>query len=501
MKITRRDLDSAIIEKLDLLDNVAATYDENNPDGFVSYGKAGFYFKKTNDTFLKKVFNEDEIVALEEALVNPAKNVRSSALLDMRDDKTYFNAATKNFLHNIGLKHRLSTQDAIKVFESGRYLAILFKSGKLTLVSADGSREINLLNSLKEQFALSSVIGVYDIVDIKDSDNIIVVATRNNGIYKITLDSELKYEQLVELSDVRSIEITPTKMLFVAADGLCGLYNLSTGLRAERFLNIKNDTQVPVDSIIDNSGNIFVIATTLGANNLDNMLHSWMIDAAGVAYNCKDSSMPRNPIDRRFQPMFMRADGDFIYVAGLFKEERVFVWKYCISKMEMESTVFDLELDEFTGFMAVGGNYLILSKNMIYVFGEEKLSLKLSVNCSKFVLFNGAILVLTSEGLYELALPKFVAEPKQLLFNIMSASEPCNNIDIAVLGAGRAERISIIDADTKKEIQPSYYMVYDGKSIIKLMNCKSLKLQLKISVSQTSALKGIVVKQNRMFLR
>ena len=80
-------------------------------------------------------------------------------------------------------------------------------------------------------------------------------------------------------------------------------------------------------------------------------------------------------------------------------------------------------------------------------------------------------------------------------------AEPCNNIDICVIGGTRAERVSIIDAETKKEISPSFYMVYDGKAIIKLMNCKSLKLQMKISVSQTSHLKGIVVKENRMFLR
>ena len=42
--------------------NVKTTFEENS-DGFVSYGPSGFYFKKTNDTFLKKVYTEDEIVA------------------------------------------------------------------------------------------------------------------------------------------------------------------------------------------------------------------------------------------------------------------------------------------------------------------------------------------------------------------------------------------------------------------------------------------------------
>ena len=78
MKITRKELDASIIAKLDQLDNVKTTFDENASDGFVSYGPNGFYFKKTNDTFLKKVFTEDEIVDLEESLLSTRRNIRSS---------------------------------------------------------------------------------------------------------------------------------------------------------------------------------------------------------------------------------------------------------------------------------------------------------------------------------------------------------------------------------------------------------------------------------------
>ena len=48
MKITRRDLDVDVLNKLDCLDKVKDTFDENNPDGFISYNpKSGFYFKKS----------------------------------------------------------------------------------------------------------------------------------------------------------------------------------------------------------------------------------------------------------------------------------------------------------------------------------------------------------------------------------------------------------------------------------------------------------------------
>ena len=47
-------------------------------DGFVSYGQMAFILRKTNDTFLKKVFTEDEIVDLEESLLFNKRNIKSS---------------------------------------------------------------------------------------------------------------------------------------------------------------------------------------------------------------------------------------------------------------------------------------------------------------------------------------------------------------------------------------------------------------------------------------
>ena len=105
MKVTMRDLDSNILEKLNVLDNVAKTYDEKHPDGFVSYGPNGFYFKKTNDTFLKKVFDENEIVSLEQSLHSNAANILSSELVDFRADNKA-NTATKSFLFKTPLHIR-----------------------------------------------------------------------------------------------------------------------------------------------------------------------------------------------------------------------------------------------------------------------------------------------------------------------------------------------------------------------------------------------------------
>ena len=115
MKITRRDLDVDVLNKLDCLDKVKDTFDENNPDGFISYNpKSGFYFKKTNDTFLKKVFVEDEIVALEKALTSKDRNIRSTMYEDLRLDNK-LNSATQSFLIANSLTHLQCSADLISL--------------------------------------------------------------------------------------------------------------------------------------------------------------------------------------------------------------------------------------------------------------------------------------------------------------------------------------------------------------------------------------------------
>lgn len=302
MRITRRDLDTSIIEKLDQLDTVVSSYDENSPDGYVSYNKAGFYFKKIDNTSSKKVYTEDEIVDLEAGLYNPKANINSSKYKDMRLDKSKFHVATKSFLQELSIENKIASEDVINIFQTGTRLALLFKSGKITFISSDWSIiDIDFLNNIKSQFALSSDIGPYDIVDIKEiqEKDIIFIATRNYGVYKVESNGGLQYSLITNIEDVRSLEITVPGALFISANSGCGFYDITTGLRIERALNIYKSMQLPVQSIITESGDIMVMSLPLGNTNVDNILHGWKLDTARVAYNAIDSKLPRNPVDKR----------------------------------------------------------------------------------------------------------------------------------------------------------------------------------------------------------
>ena len=178
MKITRRDLDSTIIEKLDLLDNVIATYDKN-----------GFYFKRTNDTFLRKIFNEDEIVSLEEELEKTRKNVKHTNNLDMRSDKTKFNIACKSFLHDTGFSVKKVLSEKIILVKILQYnIFVLTDDGVLHIIKDDSDNTIPLIDILHSTFNIGLELGVHDILDIDEIDETnIVIATEDFGVYKMNI--------------------------------------------------------------------------------------------------------------------------------------------------------------------------------------------------------------------------------------------------------------------------------------------------------------------------
>ena len=499
MKITRKDLDSTIVEKLDLLDNVISTYDSNNPDGFVSYNNnSGFYFKKTNDTFLKRVYTEDELVELEKLKFSTNKNVTSSATKDLRLDNKINYAASK-FLYNLDFtgESLIGKPQLLKSLKD--YLAVLTRKGVLVLINTTAI-EINIISLLYENFSLSDKLSINDIIDIAefDGDNILI-ATSNFGIFKYTISTQ-EIELSISLLNVKNIEVTATGNIFVAGDTYCGQYTLDNKC-VEKYNNIYNERQVPM-SVLSSDSAITVLAAPTGVQNLDNILHYWLLDSAGVGYNCKDAMIEKNPRDNRYQIMFMKEDDSYIYLSGLFVN-RIFVWKYSKSDFSLTEELLTDKMLQYTDFLPTENGYLILSNNMLYVIRNCEINeiYKLSKECSQLIFHNGVIYIGTSAGIAKLELLKFEKKSDTLSYQLFKSDTECNNIDILVIGATRTERITLFDGDTNKEIIPSYYMIYSGNAILKLLNCKSKNIVMKISVTPTSKLDAVIVKKNRMFLR
>lgn len=503
MKITRKELDAPILAKLDQLDNVKNTFDENASDGFVSYGPNGFYFKKTNDTFLKKVYTEDEIVDLEMSLKSEKRNIKSSLLTDIRLDSKFNNAARK-FMYNIPFTFTKDFTGRIllkrKISEG---ILVLLSDGSLVKSKDENIESLNIISILRESFNLSSQFSVYSFVGMAEIDiNTFLIATNNFGIYKISF-TEKNAELICILNMVKDIEYTHTGNLFVATDDFCAQYDIKSGKRIEKYCNLLNERQIP-KRIIKSENGIFVYGIPAGIQNNDNLLHFWRLDRANVGYNCADDMIQVHSFDNAYQVLTDWVDDSYLYLSGKLGNHKLFVWKYDLNTLDMEEFIFDcVDLTTLDGFVSINNHYIYLSKKFIYIIRDNTVvgTYKLSQECEGLYTFKGLIYTTYKKSFAKFMLPSFDSKVDNLSYLIYDGADACNNIDIFVGGASRSERISLIDMDTNREILPSYYLVYNNNSIIKLMNCKSLKIKMVISVSEKSDLEGIVVKNNRMFLR
>lgn len=494
MKVRRQDLDSSILDKLDQFDNIINTYNENS-DGFISYNERGFYFKKTNDTFLKKVFDEEDLVKLENSLTSTDRNIKSSLLEDLRcDDKTNF--ASRRFLYNIKTVNKKDYDSEIVLVS--KYL-VLTKSGNLY----KGDSSFNICSKLVESFNIPNYFYVLDIVDIIDIDeNNFIIATNNYGIFKLIF-SEKQIEMIINLKNVKKICLAQTGALIVASDDFISLVDISTGMFIEKYYTLKNANQLPVNIILNDRG-FFVIGTPIGIQLSGNLIHFWELDAAKVGYNLKDGLVSKHSIDNSYQILFSMENEGNIYLAGKINNKYCFVWKYNFEDLTLSEEIFDCkEILSFDCFLEMNGFYMIGSKDRLYVMKNNSIveNLKLEAPMKNIYINEGYFYGICGKSIISFTLPNFEKKIDNLSYKVYNSDEACNNIDIFVKNSSRAERITILNADTNREIEPSYYMVYKSNSVIKLMNCQAKNIKMVISVNENSDLHGIVIRTNRMFLR
>ena len=502
MKITRKELDQSILNKLDQFDRIKETYDGSS-DGFVSFGPNGFFFKKTNDTFLKKIYTEDEFIQLEEGLYKEKRNITSSLLTDIRLDNKY-NAACRRFIHNVKFtaSEKFPADIILKEKLSNSFI-FLTANGTIVKLGANKRDEVDILSLIKSHFNLSTQFSVYSFVDICeiDEDNIII-ATNDFGIYKFTFSTKT-VELICALTSVKSIEYSHTKTLFVATNDFCAQYDIPTGKRIEKYSMLVNERHIP-KKIIKSDYGMFILGIPAGVQNIDTLLHFWKLDGECLGYNCADDYVRQHSFDNAYQILDYFIDDTYIYLTGKLGNHRLFVWKYNLITLDLEENILDcIDITTYDGFIAVNNKYAVLNKNNLYIIENNELisHITLDHECQGLQLLNGEIYTTYKNQLFKFELPKFTKAAENLSFKVFDGVEPCNNIDIFVKGATRSERISLIDMDTNKEILSSFYMVYNNDSIIKLLNCKSTKIKMIISVGENTKLDGIAIKNNRMFLR
>ena len=502
MKITQRDLDENLLDKINRFDTVIKEYSSSSSgDNFISYNGSGFHLKNSENIFLKKIYTEDELIDLQDSIHKKNKNISSSSYSDLRLDNK-FNAALESLATKTVYSANIKLKNIVLCKHFSNSIGVLDSNGNfIKIVEKKILTSINILEKLKSNFNITSSLYAFGIVDIAEiNENEYAIATGNFGIYKLNISTN-EIELIINTDKVKKIEYLHTKNLLVATENACLIVDIASGKIIEKDYTVYNSGQIPV-SIVKTINEIFILGAPIGPQNLNNIVHGWILDDAKISYNSIDSKIQNNPRENDYQVMFMNYDNSFLYLTGKF-HNKIFVWKYNLIDFSLDESFIDcITCETYDGFIPYNDTYCILIEGHFFIIKNNTIqeNLILPNKCNSLKLIDGEILsVAKNLGLAFFAFPKYSSSDDIVEYSVLDNNEPCNNIDIFVEGATRAERITILDINSGSEIIPSFYMVYNGNSVIKLLNCQSTKIKMLINVSKESSITGIAIKKNRVF--
>lgn len=502
MRISRRELDSSVLKKLDQFDSIT-----NLPyvpsDGFVSYKKdVGFFFKKTNDSFLRKIYSEDDFIEMKNAVYNPPANVKSSAYFDMREDKDRYSAAVSSLVVDGEFDTVLSSQENIRIVKNdvNRFIALDVAGNVIETLGNEVKYSVNVLSLLKDSFSLNE-LGAFDITDIELYPNGFLVSILESGVYKYDSKTGV-IEMVIADNGIKMIKvISENKKLFCVSDNACTVYMIDSGKKIETFHTIKNAFQIPF--IMSSEGrDIFIVGKTM-IRNSDKLIHLWREDAAKINYNNKDNLLSTHKSASKYEIKFISQDKNYLYISGLYRN-KLFVWKYDKDYLyrEPEEVIMDcLDFSKMTGVVCINNQYLVAVQNKLYGIQDNIVCMNVSFEnpIAKLFFTEVGVIAISNENVLNISLPKFTAAQDELKYLLLNEREECNNIDIFIAGANNGEIVTLLNSENK-EIIPTAIFHNRGDIMIKLMNCPERVINMKIKVFPESSITGIAVKKNKLFI-
>lgn len=510
MRVTKKDLDSEIVKKLDQLDPII---NSNEKDGFISFDGTNFYIKKTNEMGLKKVFSHEEIYSLQQDCLNNRSdsNFTNSRTQDLRKSvSNKYNEVFENSF-NINLKERnvyeLSAE-AVLSRNINQNIFILTSDGHLTKISNSGrSYTTNILGYMNNQFSLNAT--VLDIVDIEYSQNIVYLAIKNKGIYKFFEDSN-SLELFSVFSNIKFCRIIKNKM-FVITDELVNILSLESGKRLEKSSRIKNSFQVP-SKCTNTETKLFLTGKAVGIAGLDNLLHIWELDPSEISLNNIDHKISKNNEDYRYLIKSICVNSNRVFIIGNLEKD-IFIWIYDLnnlSNFHQEIIISDNNYDfrNITSAEIINSTLFIGVDDRIVQYNIEnskKNIFKASSIIKDLLFYNDQLYCIFKNTVKSLTIPMIESESEICEFEIMNSESSCNNIDIIVVGGTKNETVELVD-EIGNILIPSYQLITEVNGIsnivIKILNSTTKKISLRIKVTKDqSKIYGIACNRNKLYLR
>ncbi len=502
MRINERDLDPEIRKKLNQFDALKASFDRNNPDGFISFNGEEFYIKRTNNTAMRKAVSEEDILRFRKHMYTEDTLHKNSFMSDFNYMDSN-NAALISHVWDINDTPAVTLSDEIHVMKEYNNAYYIFDcSGYLSKIYNDAlAYQVNILDILRKNFSLSNFL-IFDIINIEPDFGVVYITT-SAGVYLFHEEDhavELKFKK----NNVLNIRVLDNNEVFLSTKKGCYLYSSETGLKLESDYQLKHNFQVPVES--KKCGDyVFLLSKSLGINNGDRALHCWKKDKAGITYNNIDNSIRANSDDISYVPKHIYVDNNNVYVGGI-KNNHFFVWKYDINNLHKpyEEIIFSkFEMSDVSCFSVINNKYLVSTGERIYIFRDD-MSILYNFNLKRHIYtFNfkdDIFRVAAGNCFIKFKIPEFERREETLLLRVYDG-DVCNNIEIYVKGVREnGESIHFYNEMSMKELTPEYIIYDKDQMITKFTNSNVSKILMRISVRQDSVIESIVVKHNAIFL-
>jgi hypothetical protein len=514
MKITDKELEQSLVEKISRFDKLTASFSDDDKSGFVAYDGDNFYIKRANELLLKKVFSGSDLDHYYSHLYKESSYIKNSFNTNMN----YKNIASKNagsqgvYLDGFSLYKVANSIKKVKKYAES--VLMLDSKGVFYRFNLKDRKEefaFDFIRKARTDFAIET-INPFDILDFEVYGEGFLISTSINGVFYADLKAntiEVKFLQ----DEVKSIkDIANGNVLLTSESGEINVFNFKTGSRVETYNTLvkSNQDQRAIES---NGDYVFLLGKSkTSEENSENLLHVWRRDLAGISYDSIDRALYPGYDSRKHHVMFLAIDKDSAYLSGVKDGKHLFVWKYNLKDLaaEFQETVFTgIEIDKLNFVKVENGLITFANNSQIITIDQSGSVIKnfylkgLKSNDIRNVMFRDELKDMVIINGNEILLYRFPEHryEKEIVYKIYEGTDACNNIDVYVSTNPIKEKIVFTDGTTGAQIQP-YYAINDQFGYaFKLLGVASKSVHMKIIPDDNTLIKGVVVNADKIYLK
>ena len=519
MKLGMNDLGVEVVKKLNLLDDLIKNFTIENGN-IVMYNGKNFYNGSVPATEVNTVIKEVRPIVITSNEISELKNHLNkssdnyiSAYDTVLNTTTPFNVKCKNILSE-------TTPDLIcresnrisKVEESNGYIYLTLSDGNFVMFDAlkpENQTKTDILGLIRTNFACPKLDAI-DINNIYLYTGGFLVPTKYNGIFHLDISNGI-YE-MFPINNVKNIDFLADGNIACAINDYKNnivFFNLDTKLKIETSNRINSNTpgQVPFMTKVGANGNYYVLSKSVGMNPSENLLHVWAFDKDTKEY--KYISVGANSADFNYQPKILDTYKEKVLICGS-KYKKLFIWEYDVNELDKSPIeyIYDIDCDySEIGYAkySTDGKILVSVNDCIYILDGSNVDSHFRIN--NFTKENKIT--------YSRNMNKIIATDNRevLSYNIpeyktyqnyeasILENKTSNNLSVLIKSNTDNVRAIFYDGNTLQQIIPTYYIIRDGDSIIKIEGCKSTNIKMRLTIPSDSIVEGIVINDNHRFVK